>query len=104
MKKANEGNHYGSYEEVLEYLQKQKRYINLLMGNGFSMAYNTSIFSYNALADYVATNEDTTLKTLFDTIKTSNFEDVMQSLDMLLRLAQAFNAGSKFIDNIHDAY
>lgn len=104
MVKRNVSKHYNSYEEVLEYLHNEKRVVNLLLGNGFSMAYNPAIFSYNALAGKISSDEDSTLKTLFDTIKTSNFEDVMQSLDILLKLANAFGADGKFIQSIKDAY
>lgn len=104
MVKRNVSKHYNSYEEVLAYLHNEKRVVNLLLGNGFSMAYNPAIFSYNALAGKISSDEDSTLKTLFDTIKTSNFEDVMQSLDILLKLANAFGADGKFIQSIKDAY
>ncbi|MBK5262980.1 MAG: DUF4917 family protein [Peptostreptococcaceae bacterium] len=104
MAKKKEGTHFNSYDEVLDYLQKRKRTKNLLLGNGFSMAFNPNIFSYNALQSHVAKEEDPTLEKLFDTIKTTNFEEVMQSLDILIKLAQTFEANQEFIDNIKLAY
>ena len=39
-----------SYEEVINYFKNEERKINLLIGNGFSIAYDKDIFSYNALS------------------------------------------------------
>lgn len=36
-----------SFEEVVTSLNKKNRPISLLMGNGFSMAYDKDIFSYS---------------------------------------------------------
>jgi len=63
-----------TYDEVTSYLNKKKRISNLLIGNGFSIAYNPTIFSYNALSSYIDTTQDEDLKKLFGIIKTSNFE------------------------------
>lgn len=48
-KKINPGTHFDSYSDVVKYLEKRKREKHLLLGNGFSIAYNPKIFSYNAL-------------------------------------------------------
>lgn len=40
--------HYETFENVMMALAKKKRKANLLLGNGFSMAYDGSIFSYKA--------------------------------------------------------
>ena len=47
---------------------------NLLIGNGFSISYSPSIFSYNALSSFINSSDDSELKTLFSVINTSNFE------------------------------
>ena len=70
-----------SYQEIVESLRKKKRTKHLLLGNGFSMAYDSEIFSYNALAKFVDNLEEQLLKDLFTTINTKNFELVMQQLD-----------------------
>ena len=47
MKKIKESTHYASYEELLNYInQDKKNKKHLLLGNGFSIAYNKDIFSY----------------------------------------------------------
>lgn len=38
-----------SYTDVVKYLNSKHRIKHLLFGNGFSMAYDPNIFSYNAL-------------------------------------------------------
>jgi hypothetical protein len=39
-----------SYKDVCEYLAKRSRRKHLLLGNGFSMAYEHKIFSYYLIA------------------------------------------------------
>ncbi len=68
------------YGEILSSLQKKKRNLNLLMGNGFSIAFDKNIFSYNALHYFVENTNDSLLKRVFDVVKTKNFEIVMQRL------------------------
>jgi len=82
-----------TYQEVIEYLaeQKQKRQKHLLLGNGFSMAYDSKIFSYRALSEFIDNIENPILKKLFDIIKTKNFELIMQQLDNFCELAKEFS-------------
>lgn len=54
-----------SFDEVITSLQKKRRTISLLMGNGFSMAYDMEIFSYNALHNFLQSQEDELLTKLF---------------------------------------
>ena len=43
-----------TFDDVLSSIRKNpKRPFNLLLGNGFSMAYDPDIFSYNTLHDFV---------------------------------------------------
>ncbi len=62
-----------SFEEVITYLHKKSRPYSLLMGNGFSMAYDNEIFSYNALYNFLTSRNDQLINKLFDVIKTKNF-------------------------------
>lgn len=84
------------YEDVIKYLNKQKRKKHLLLGNGFSIAYNDKIFSYNALSNFIEELEDDLLIKLFATINTKNFELIMQQLDNFIEIAKTFNADDKF--------
>lgn len=78
------------YQSVLDKLSERKKPKHLLLGNGFSMAYNHKIFSYNALYDFIEELEDPVLKKLFHIIKTKNFELVMRQLDNFIEIANAF--------------
>jgi hypothetical protein len=61
--------------------ESKQRQIHLLLGNGFSMAYNPEIFSYNALHNFISSQDNLKIKSPFDIVKTKNFELVMQQLD-----------------------
>lgn len=82
-----------TYQEVIDYLKEKrkkdkKRRINLLFGNGFSMAFNPDIFSYNALSNYVQNIKDKTAKEIFDIVGTTNFEEVMRNLELFIRIGK----------------
>ena len=79
-----------TFEDVVTSLQKKHRPMSLLMGNGFSMAYDKDIFSYNALYHFLESQDDELLTKLFGAIKTKNFELVMQQLDTTIALLDAF--------------
>jgi len=54
-----------SYQEVIAYLNGQRgRKKHLLFGNGFSMAYDKKIFSYNALSNFIETTGDPLIQRL----------------------------------------
>ncbi|HHX9818617.1 TPA: DUF4917 family protein [Salmonella enterica subsp. houtenae] len=89
-----------SFEEVITYLHKKSRPYSLLMGNGFSMAYDNEIFSYNALYNFLTSRDDQLINKLFDVIKTKNFELVMQQLDTTLALLKAFCSDDKLQSDI----
>ena len=42
-----------TYQGIVESLKKKGRTKHLLLGNGFSMAYDAKIFSYNALSSFI---------------------------------------------------
>jgi len=79
-----------AYDEVISSLIKKKRQHHLLIGNGFSMAYDPDIFSYNALQKFVENIDNDLLHKLFGIVKTKNFELVMQQLDNFCELIEAF--------------
>ena len=81
-----------TYDDVLNSLRLKKREKHLLMGNGFSMSYDSGIFSYNALYNFIEELKDPVLDKLFDIINTKNFELIMQQLDNFIEIADAFNA------------
>lgn len=92
-----------TYEEVITYLDKSKRNYHLLFGNGFSMAYDPKIFSYNALSTFIETSKDEFLQKLFKVANTKNFELIMQQLDNFVEIARVFGIDEAFIDKIIQA-
>lgn len=90
------------YEEVCKYLSSKNRTPNLLIGNGFSIAYNPNIFSYNSLSKYVGTTGNADLQKLFSIISTSNFEQIMKELSLFSKIAQTFDARSSLINKLEN--
>lgn len=89
-----------SYNEVLAYLEQQKRQKHLLLGNGFSMAYDKKIFSYNALSKFIEKTGDDIVNQLFQKFNTKNFESIMQQLDNFCSIAELFSDDPKLVPRI----
>lgn len=84
-------------------LRKEKRQTHLLLGNGFSMAYDSNIFSYNALHSFIENIDNDLLSKLFEIVNTKDFELVMQQLDNFSQLVAAFDAESPLQADIRQA-
>ena len=89
-----------TYQEVVQSLRKKGRAKHLLLGNGFSMAYDAKIFSYNALSAFIENSEDELLKQLFNSINTKNFEIIMQQLDLFTCMLDFINQFFVCIENL----
>ncbi|MBK8809678.1 MAG: DUF4917 family protein [Acidobacteria bacterium] len=89
-----------SYSDVIDYLDGKGRPRHLLLGNGFSMAYDKDIFSYNALSSFIDQIDDDLLKKLFQVINTKNFEVVMQHLDNFIEIARVFTEDKNLVDRL----
>lgn len=96
--------HYDNFETMMEELKKKGRPIHLLTGNGFSMAYDHEIFSYNALANFVEKSGDPTVSILFETLKTKNFELIMEQLTAFSLLLKALDAEQPLQDKVAKAH
>lgn len=83
---------YERFEDVINSLEKKKRRMTLLLGNGFSMAYDPTIFSYKALYDFLLETNDENLKLILASLKTKNFELMMSQLETFSDLLKAFDA------------
>jgi len=81
-----------TFNDVLKSIKKNHdRAFHLLLGNGFSMAYDREIFSYNALHEFVQKLEDEDLLKILGVIESKNFELIMQQLDSFSALITAFS-------------
>lgn len=81
-----------SFDDVTEAIAKKGRPFHLLLGNGFSMAYDPGIFSYNALHGFVEDLDDDLLSKLFEIVDTKDFEVVLQQLQNFGALADLFSS------------
>lgn len=93
-----------TFDDVLKSIQKNKdRKFHLLLGNGFSMAYNSDIFSYNALHQFIEQLDDELLSKVFEVVKTKNFELIMQQLDTFALLVDALGSNDDLKTKVQDA-
>ena len=92
-----------TFEHVIEHLNKQKRPRLLLIGNGFSMAYDPSIFSYNALSRFIEESKNDLLIKLFAVINSRNFEQIMKQLAISKEVIIAFGGQKELIEKIGHA-
>ncbi len=92
------------FDDVLAAINKNpKRKFHLLVGNGFSMAYDHGIFSYNALHNFFMKLDDDDLSKILGVIETRNFEIIMQHLDNFSALITAFGGDEKLKKRIDTA-
>jgi hypothetical protein len=85
-----------TFDDVASSISKNPdREFHLLLGNGFSMAYDPTIFSYNALHDFVSKLEDEDLSKILSVIEVKNFELIMQYLDSFSVLLAALGGYAK---------
>jgi phosphoheptose isomerase len=91
-----------TYQEVIKHLSKEKRKRHLLLGNGFSMAYDHKIFSYNALSRYIENSSEESLKRLFKIVNTKNFEEIMLQLNLFKEFAEVFKVENTIVQSISD--
>ena len=92
-----------TYQEIIDYLNSKKKQKHLLIGEGFSMAYDPSIFSYNALSRFVDESKNDLLTKLFAAVKNKNFELIMQQLNISKSIISALGGDKKLIEKIDEA-
>ena len=95
-------NELQSYQEVMDHFEKAHRKINLLLGNGFSIAYDKNIFSYNALSRYIMDSDDETIKQVFQVYNTQNFESIMQQLNNMVSVLKILKASDKLCKQVDE--
>jgi len=83
--------------------QNPGRKFHLLLGNGFSIAYDSTIFSYNALHDFIKNMNDKDLSKILGVIETKNFEVIMQHLDNFSALISALDGDPALKKRVDDA-
>jgi hypothetical protein len=91
------------YGDIIKYLRDKDRKTHLLLGNGFSIAYDHQIFSYNALHRFIEEIDNQLLTKLFEIVNTKDFEVVMQQLDNFCELIDVFGTDKELRLQITDA-
>jgi hypothetical protein len=85
-----------TFDDVVASMRANKdRSFHLLLGNGFSMAYDPRIFSYNALHNFIESLNDELLSKLFGIVNTKNFETIINQLDTFSALLEVFGSDAK---------
>ncbi|MFZ0255467.1 MAG: DUF4917 family protein [Gammaproteobacteria bacterium] len=94
-----------TFDEVLSSIEKNagQRQFHVLLGNGFSMAYDAEIFSYNALHKFITNLDDEDLTKILRVIETKNFEVIMQQLDNFSALISAFGGTAELKERVDAA-
>ncbi|HDS6402388.1 TPA: DUF4917 family protein [Morganella morganii subsp. morganii] len=77
--------------------------VSVLLGNGFSQAYDRTIFNYRSLLDNASFGiRDKNIKNIFKEFDTYDFEKVMSSLEHTEKVSRIYNADQLFIECIID--
>ncbi len=81
-----------TYDEVLEETKENKRF--LLLGNGFSMAYNKDRFSFTSLQESAIEKgyikKDSPVYQIFENFKTKDFEEVVKLLETSIEICKVY--------------
>ncbi len=89
-----------TFNEVIE----QAREPHLLLGNGFSIAYDKDRFSFTSLLDSAVSNgiinKESELYRLFQKLNTADFESVMRLLDESLKVVDIYTGNEKAIKKV----
>jgi len=82
-----------TYDEVLEETKENKRF--LLLGNGFSMAYNKDRFSFTSLfqsaVDKGLIDNQSPMYEIFKDFETTDFEEIIKNLEISIKVFHAYN-------------
>ena len=104
---ANSIDELKSYREVVDHFKQARRKINLLLGNGFSIAYDRGIFSYNALSRFIMDSDDETIKRVFQVYHTQNSESIMHHQQATVLSAtqrrRSLRHGKKLLNVYHNS-
>lgn len=87
-----------TFSQVLEECKKNGFKKNLLVGNGFSIAYNKEIFSYDKLFEYSDMSEN--VKGVFKEFNTYDFEIIIKKFTEAHRLFKKYKPDNKIAEEL----
>src|SRR3989344_7324232 len=90
-----------SFEDMIRSMTKKP---HLLLGNGFSMAYEKDRFSFTSLLESalkaeIITRDDFVYK-VFEKLNTADFETVMKILDESRKILEVYEGGKELVEKI----
>lgn len=89
-----------TFQECIEISTQATGNRHLILGNGFSVGLFPNIFNYKALADRA---DSETIKKLFASLNTTDFEDVMRQVTNALKIAELYPEGTALTPKLnHD--
>lgn len=88
-------NGFLTYDKVLKLINSNNKKKNLLIGNGFSMAYNKDRFSFTSLLQSAVKKgiikKDSKIYQIFQQNKTSDFEEVIKILEHTSKIVKIYS-------------
>src|SRR4051812_34779450 len=93
-----------SFEEALKHAEAESPQgrPTLLLGNGFSMAYDANIFSYKALFKSVDWSKAERVQRVFEALKTWDFELAIRNLEIAAHIADIYEWGDNASGMLRD--
>lgn len=90
------------FEEVM----KMAKEPHLLLGNGFSMAYDSKRFSFTSLLESAVKSKiikkDNFVYKVFEKLQTADFESVMKILDDSIKIVEVYKGEEKLVKKIEE--
>ncbi|GAB3815638.1 DUF4917 family protein [Pontibacter rugosus] len=87
------------FAEAIQIAKKENKKINLLLGNGFSMAWRSDIFGYGALFDKADFSKlSPNAKRVFEALNTKDFESVMKALKSTSEIIKLYSEDTGLYD------
>ncbi|HAU0855047.1 TPA: DUF4917 family protein [Legionella pneumophila] len=83
-----------TFQDCLDIAERAGGNRHLMLGNGFSCSIFPDVFNYKVLADRINSK---TIKALFTSLGTNDFEDVMRRITNALIIARLYPEGSELI-------
>lgn len=87
-----------TFDDVIEKCLRNKFERNLLLGNGFSIAYDSNIFSYDKLFEY--SNMQQNVKSVFHEFKTYDFEIIIRKFVEAARLFKHYRPDDSIAEEL----
>ncbi|XPV67599.1 MAG: DUF4917 family protein [Halarcobacter sp.] len=91
-----------TFEEVLNMTKTKKR--NLLLGNGFSMAYDSKRFSFTSLYKSAVREgiieKDSEIHKIFEKFETSDFEVIIKTIESSAKINEVYSVEKTVIDKM----